>query len=275
MRKYSRVYIEITNVCNKSCSFCPGTARAPRFMSIEELAVVLDKLSPYTNYVYFHLMGEPLLHPDLPEFIRYARSRGFNPMITTNGSLLSECADALLGCGLYKINISLHSFEGESSEERIRYIKECANFARRAAKDGTIVTLRLWNGGAGIDNSLTLDTLKTEFCKPWLENNRGTKMDDKIFLEYGDRFEWPDVEADYIGDSVYCHGLLDHFGILSDGTIVPCCLDRDGAIPLGNVFTDDLSLVLRSDRCEKMREGFRRRCATEELCRRCGYARRF
>ena len=244
-------------------------------MSREELEIVLDKLAPYTRYVYFHLMGEPLLHPDLPEFISVAVSRGFKPMITTNGTLIKDVKASLLTGDVYKINVSLHSFEGESSVEGREYVLECASFAKSAAEGGTIVTLRLWNGGARVDNTNTINILNEVFCKPWLENNRGYKLDNKIFLEYGDRFEWPDSEAEYIGESVYCHGLLDHFGILSDGTVVPCCLDREGAINLGNAFTDDLGEILTSERCERIREGFRRRCAAEELCRRCGYSRRF
>ena len=274
-KKYSRVYVEITNVCNKSCSFCPGTKRAPHFMNSSELDTVLSKLSGFTDYVYFHLMGEPTLHPDLIEFIRMAKKRGFHPMLTTNGSLLSELGKQIIAAGLYKVNISLHSFEDDDEKGQIEYLKSCVDFAKLAGERGVIVTLRLWNGGTDADNRRTLEFLRESFGGEWIPNNRGERLSDRIFLEYADRFTWPDIESEELGSSVYCHALSDHFGILADGSIVPCCLDRDGVMTLGNIFTDDLSKVLTGSRCEKILLGFQNRSVTEELCRRCPYARRF
>ena len=109
----------------------------------------------------------------------------------------------------------------------------------------------------------------------WQENSRGYRVRDRIFLEYGDRFAWPDQGAEDLGNQVFCYGLKDHFGILCDGTVVPCCLDSDGVIDLGNVFNKPVSEILESPRAKAMRAGFSCRKATEELCRRCGYARRF
>ena len=104
-----------------------------------------------------------------------------------------------------------------------------------------------------------------------------TRIKNKLHLEYGDRFEWPDMSAEYKGDKVFCYGLRDQFGVLSDGRVVPCCLDHDGDITLGNILEEGASFdeILSSDRAEKIRNGFSNRCAAEELCRRCGYAQRF
>ncbi len=274
-KKYSRVYVEITNVCNKSCSFCHGTKRAPRFMSRAEFDTVLERLSEFTEYIYFHLMGEPLLHPNLIDFISASRSKGFHPMLTTNGSLLSELGEQIIDAGIYKVNISLHSFEDNDKKRQTRYLESCVNFAKRAAGSGAIITLRLWNGGSGADNGPTLEFLRRSFVGEWVANNRGERLCERIFLEYADRFAWPDIEGEELGCEVYCHGLSDHFGILSDGSIVPCCLDSDGAVTLGNVFTDDLSEILLGERSQNIRGGFRNRRACEPLCRRCPYARRF
>ena len=107
---YSRVYVEITNICNMRCSFCHGHSRSPRQMTEAEFSHVLEQLQGKTQYIYHHLMGEPLVHPLLPRFIQMAKDAGFHPMITTNGTLLDSHGDALLGIGLHKVNISLHSF---------------------------------------------------------------------------------------------------------------------------------------------------------------------
>ena len=281
---YSRVYVEITNICNMNCSFCHGHSRAPKKMSRDEFSTILNKLDGVTKYLYFHLMGEPLTHPDLPEFIKMAANRGFKPMITTNGTLLSRRGYELLSvCDentkkprLHKINISLHSFEGDDAEKYKNYLADIAEFAKKASALGVIVVLRLWNKGFdGGNNDIALDFLRKNIEGEWAENTRGLRIREKLFLEYGDRFEWPDREAQSFSDEVTCYGLRDHFGILSDGTVVPCCLDSDGVIALGNIFSDDLSKVLSSPRAIAMKRGFECRRATEELCRRCQYAQRF
>ena len=270
---YSRVYVEITNICNMDCSFCHGHSRAPRQMTEAEYARVLQQLTGKTQYVYHHLMGEPLVHPLLPRFIEMAVTAGFHPMLTTNGTLLDTHGDALLSKGLHKVNISLHSFEAGQPDAHRLYIEKIALFAEKANKAGTIISLRLWNNGCDDGkNETTLALLRQMMPGQWTENTRGYRIRDRLFLEWGDRFAWPDQNAPDHGNQVACYGLRDHFGILSDGTVVPCCLDSEGVIALGNVFREELSDILSSPRATAMAESFRCRTATEELCRHCGYA---
>lgn len=273
---YNKVYIEITNICNMHCSFCHGHKRPPRQMSAEEFTFILDALTEQTKYIYYHLMGEPLTHPLLPLFIKLAGERGYKSIITTNGTLLSKRGEELLAAGVHKVNISLHSFENGTAEDHKRYLQELADFAKTAAAQGTIVALRLWNKGHdGGKNELTLNLLKDQIPGDWTANTHGIRIRDRIFLEWGERFEWPDSGAEVKGTQFSCYGLKDHFGILSDGTIVPCCLDSDGTIALGNIFYDDIRSVLHSERALRIVKGFQRREAAEDLCRRCGYAQRF
>ena len=273
---YSRVYVEITNVCNMACSFCHGHSREPRQMTEAEYAHVLEQLSGKTQYIYHHLMGEPLVHPLLPQFIEMAVKAGFHPMITTNGTLLDSRGDALLGKGLHKVNISLHSFEEGQPEAHSHYIERITDFSKRANQAGTILSLRLWNNGCDEGkNQTTLALLQDKLPGQWIPNSRGYRIRDKLFLEWGDRFVWPDLKEHDYGSQVACYGLRDHFGILCDGTVVPCCLDSDGSIPLGNIFQEELSDILSSPRATAIAEGFRCRTAVEDFCQRCGYAQRF
>lgn len=273
---YSKVYVEITNICNKSCSFCHGHRRAPRQMTRAEFALILDKLAGQTKYIYYHLMGEPLLHPQLPEFIRMSGERGYKSIITTNGTLLGRRGEDIISAGIHKINISLHSFEDESLEEHEAYLRGITDFAKTAAEAGTIVVLRFWNKGVdGGQNKLALDFLKENITGEWKDNTRGIKIRDKIFVDFGERFEWPDLAADIKGAKFSCYGLRDQFGILADGTVVPCCLDSEGIINLGNIFEDDITSILNSERAVAIANEFKSGNAAEDLCRRCGYARRF
>lgn len=275
---YSRVYVEITDICNRNCSFCPGTKRPLRRMTEAEFRIVAEKLKSVTKYLYFHVMGEPLTHPLLTDFIRIARENGYRPAITTNGTLLSRCGKAIVEAGIYKVNISVHSFEDGSREDYLRYIGDCLDFADYASSRGVLTVLRLWNRGC--DEGRNIDTvalMHRRFPEEWTEGKRGARIRDKLHLEYGERFEWPDMEACDRGNEVFCYGLKDHFGILCDGRVIPCCLDREGAVTLGNIFDPGVTAqeILSSPRALAMREGFTRRRATEELCRKCGYARRF
>ena len=268
--------MEITNLCNRNCSFCPGTVRPPKMMTVEEFSSVARKLTGVTGYLYYHLMGEPLTHPGLPEMLAIAADLGFKSQITTNGTLLTDRGQALIDAGVHKVNISVHSFEEGTNEDYVRYINSCLDFADRASRAGIIVVLRLWNNGFDEGRNIsTLDLAKAKFPWDWMEEPKGIRIQHKLFLEHGDRFDWPDLVAEDGRDRVFCHGLRDHFGILSDGTVVPCCLDHNGDIPLGSIFEQSIEEILDSPRAKAMTEGFSCRKASEELCRKCGYARRF
>ena len=274
--KYSRVYVEITNICNRNCSFCPGTVRAPKRMTLSEFSIILNKLKNVTEYVYLHVMGEPMTHPDIAEFIALGKEKGFKIAVTTNGTLLDQRGEEIVKAGVYKVNVSVHSFEDGSEEQYKKYINSCIAFADMASKSGVLTVLRLWNngfdGGRNIDIA---DMLKAYFTEEWHYGKRGARIRDKLHLEYGERFIWPDRECESIGDGVFCHGLGDHFGVLVDGTVVPCCLDREGVINLGNLYSNPLSEILSSERAEAIRDGFAHKRAVEDLCRGCRYARRF
>lgn len=275
-KKYSRVYVEITNICNRNCSFCPGTTREKRRMSLDEFKFIASSLVGVTDYIYFHVMGEPLTHPELSDFIKYATSLGFKCAVTTNGTLVTERTDELISSGVYKVNLSVHSFEGGEEEKYLNYIESLADFADKASNSGVLTVLRLWNKGFdGGLNDRTLEIFKERLKGEWKWGSRGARIRHKLHLEYGDRFDWPDMEAENMGDCLFCYGLRDHFGILCDGSVIPCCLDREGNIALGNIHETPIRDILSSDRAEVILRGFDNRIAVEELCQKCGYARRF
>ena len=275
--RFRKVYLEISNLCNLSCAFCPGTRRAKRAMTEAEFTSLLPKLRPYTDFLYFHLMGEPLLHPKLETFLRLAGSAGFNVILTTNGTLLPRQQEMLLSTpGLHKVNISLHAFEANDlSMPFSDYLDGCFSFGK-AAEGKLLVSYRLWNnGGQDEKNEEILHAMARYFPQPWVVERRGTRIGERVYLEYGDKFDWPDLTAADGGGTVFCHGLRDQIGVLCDGTVVPCCLDHEGDIALGNLHRQTMEEILESPRAKALYEGFSQRKATEELCRKCGYARRF
>lgn len=277
MKRFNKVYLEISNVCNLKCAFCPGTKRKPHVMTEEEFSALLTKIRPHADYLYFHLMGEPLLHPHLERFLELAGEAGFKVILTTNGTLLSMQQEMLLKSpALHKINISLHAFEANDLAVPFsQYLEDCFAFGQ-AAEGKKLVVYRLWNnGGQNEMNEEILAIMKDRFPTPWVQERRGTRIGSRVFLEYGDKFDWPDLQAADAGDTVFCYGLRDQIGVLCDGTVVPCCLDHEGDISLGNLFTEDMEHILENDRAKAIYSGFSGKKAVEPLCRRCGYARRF
>lgn len=275
--RFRKVYIEISNLCNLKCSFCPGTKRIPRRMSTDEFSLVLSKIRPYTKFIYFHIMGEPLSHPLLEDFLSIADKEGFRVIITTNGTLLKSTQKILVSSkALHRINISLHAFEANDFKTPFEdYLKDCFEFAK-AVNGEKIVVYRLWNnGGAKKLNDSITEKMKEFFPEKWSVGRQATTIAPKTFLEYGDKFDWPSLDLKADSSPVFCYGLRDQLGILCDGTVVPCCLDHEGDIALGNIFTESLEDILDSKKALAIYEGFSKREAVEPLCKRCDYARKF
>ena len=275
--RFRKVYLEISNICNLSCRFCPGTKRPKKSLTEEELSVLLPKLRPYTDFLYFHLMGEPLLHKSLERFLELAGQHGFKVILTTNGTLLKKQQEMLLRSpALHKINISLHAFEANDLAVPFEeYLSDCFAFGQAAAGQ-KLVVYRLWNqGGENAQNTEILDTMHRYFPQEWIQERHGIRIADRTYLEYGDKFDWPDLSAPEGSGRIFCYGLRDQLGVLCDGTVVPCCLDHDGDLALGNLLTQNLDEILESPRAKAIYDGFSSREAAEELCRKCGYARRF
>ena len=277
---FKRVYVEITNVCNLACDFCPGTTREKRFLSPEEFRLIAERLRGHTRYLYFHVMGEPLLHPQLSQLLAIAHQLDFRVCITTNGTLLPRQAETLLSApALHKVSVSLHSFEGNGGGDMAEYLRGVWDFCTRAGQQGVLCALRLWNeGGADARNGEILRFLSTAGGQD-VENLPADSVGNKrlspvLFLESARKFDWPSPDAAE-GGVQFCHALRQQLAVLCDGTAVPCCLDGEGRMALGNLLTQELTDILNTPRAQAIREGFSRRAPSEDLCRRCGYAARF
>lgn len=280
-----RCYIEITNTCNLNCHFCPKHTRKKRQLSAEEFDLLTDKIRGKVCFLYFHIMGEPLLHPLLPEFINTAREKGFKTVLTSNGTLLPKAMD-LLDTLPHKIQLSLHSHESNAKGELASYMNEVMTFSTQAAEKGTCIVLRLWNqGGKDRENEEVMEHIERFVPKHWKERPDGYRLSNNLYLEFDREFEWPNFdnhieEKEMIKGNqksgireekreVFCKALLKQIGVLADGTLVPCCLDHNGDVALGNLLEQSLEEILASPRAQAMIEGFKHHQATEHLCETC------
>ncbi len=289
LRTFKKVYIEITSVCNLACSFCPPTARAKGLIKVEQFNKILDEIRPHTKYIYLHVKGEPLLHPRIDQLLDAAHAKGFKVNITTNGTLIKKNREKILGKpALRQINFSLHSFDGhEGSENREKYLGDILDFVRDSREFNTIISYRLWNlqqdhvsDVAARRNRETLEILENEYHLDYrieekVEPGKGVKIAPHVYLNQDHEFRWPSLLEPEDEGKGFCHALRSQAAILVDGTVVPCCLDGEGVINLGNVHEKSFSNIVEGERANKIVEGFSRREAVEELCRKCGYRQKF
>lgn len=295
MKRFKKVYVEITNICNLECEFCPKTNRDPKFMTTMEFSHILDEVKEFTDHIYFHVKGEPLLHPKIEELLDIAYNKGLKVNITTNGTLIKDMKEKLIGKpSLRQINISLHSFDGNKKmKDKDKYINDIFDFIKESrdrviSKDAEllIIALRLWNlsredfaNMTANKNREILDRIESEFdlqfdIEDKINLERGIRIDDKIYLNHDSEFVWPDLNNELIESEGFCYGLRDQIGILVDGTVIPCCLDGEGELNLGNIFEHKLCEIIDGVRAQKIYEGFSRRIIVEEMCKRCGFRTR-
>jgi radical SAM protein with 4Fe4S-binding SPASM domain len=238
-------------------------------MSVENFETVINKIKGHTEYIYLHLLGEPLMHPNLDEILGIAYKNNIKVNITTNGHLLKDKLDTINNSkSIRQMNISLHSFNN------IADIKSLLDTVD-SIKIDCYISLRLWNLGVENNNNEIIKIISDHY-KVEIDNiGENIKLKDKVYLDFEYEFKWPDINDEVRSNCGTCYGLRTHIGILVDGTVVPCCLDTDGIINLGNIFENDLDTILNSNRVKQIKESFLNRKLTESLCQRCHYITRF
>jgi radical SAM protein with 4Fe4S-binding SPASM domain len=289
LKTFKKVYVEITSVCNLACSFCPPTSRKANIIKLDAFNHILDQIKPHTDYIYLHVKGEPLLHSRIDELLDASHAKGFKVNITTNGTLIKKNREKLLGKpALRQMNFSLHSFDGhEGSTNREEYLSNILSFAREAAEHNVIISFRLWNlqrdQATTVEkrrNRETLEMLEKEFNLDYKIEEKvvpgsGVKVANRIYLNQDHEFQWPSLQAPEDDGKGFCHALRSQAAILVDGTVVPCCLDGEGVINLGNINNTSFSEIVEGERANNLYDGFSRREAVEEMCRKCGYRKKF
>lgn len=274
--RFKKVYIEITNICNLNCSFCAKNKREPRWMRPEEFSHIVEQLLPYTKYIYLHVLGEPLLHPQVDEILTIAKQKGMQVNMTSNVILLPEKVDILKG-NIRQLNMSLHSMPKQDGIHTADYIQNCLIYGDKLAEAGTYISYRLWNmkqGRVDEDTKAIMDQIARHYHVD-ITIGEKQRLSERRFLHFEEEFAWPNMQRECIANVGTCYGMRSMCAILVDGSVVPCCLDSEGACTLGNIFHEDLKDILAKERCQKMLDGFQKHVLVEPICQRCGYRTRF
>jgi radical SAM protein with 4Fe4S-binding SPASM domain len=288
-KAYRRANVEISNICNLKCSFCPEVERQKQVMQPESFDQLAEQLAPLVDEVCLHLMGEPLNHPRFAEFIAACARHELPVNLTTNGLLLHGTRrEWALHPTVRQVNISVHSFEANFGPRDVSaYMERVFQFTREALekRPDLYINLRLWDltdpSSLNETNAAIRQHIENEFhidlssLKVDIRRRKNLPLAGRIYLHFDSRFTWPAPSLPVISRSGFCHGLSNHFGIHADGTVVPCCLDKEAVINLGNVGEQKLLDILQSTRAESIRQGFARGERVEDLCQRCPFIDRF
>lgn len=278
--KFNQIYIEITNVCQFNCSFCPKTKREAKYMDPKEFENIVKQVKGLTKTIYLHVLGEPLLHPELDQLLTIANNYGLTVNLTTNGYAIKQAEDILLKHNhLRKINFSLHAIEDQNhlTLSLKDYLHNICSFTQKMlAKDTTTIIYRLWNTNK--DYHQVLDYLQNKYPEVNLVKEKspqnGHRLAYRLFLNQDHEFVWP-INSCAKEQNGYCLGLIKQLAILVDGTVVPCCLDSEGIINLGNIHQQSLLTILNSPKAQNIRQGFMNNQAIEKLCQTCSFKDRF
>jgi radical SAM protein with 4Fe4S-binding SPASM domain len=290
---FSKIYIEISNLCNLQCTFCPEVQREKKILNVEQFKKIIDSVEPYTEKVTLHLMGEPLLHPNFIEILSVLNKSSLKLELTTNAILLSRHQESILNSNsLRQINFSLQSymdnFQNKLTNKPIDdYLSTILKFTQWAQtkRPDLFVNFRLWNleepnGYLKDDVKYLLKFFSKSFNKILPETvdvkaQKSWKLTDKVRIHWDTRFEWPSLQNSILSTQGFCYGLKSHIGIHADGTVVPCCLDKEAQINLGNIFNSSLSEILATTKAKNIIKNFNQGIACEELCQKCTFKDRF
>ena len=260
---FKKIYIEITNNCNLDCSFCVGHKRTKKFITLDEFNTLLDKVEDYTDYLYFHVMGEPLLHPKINDLINLASKR-FGINITTNGYLIDRIKD---NKNIRQLNISLHSYDKKYNTSLDDYMNKVFDAVDELSKN-SFVEYRMWVDNVNKDK--IINKLEEKYNKS-IGNIEHITLDKNVFYQVEQEFIWPSLDNDYYEEEGSCMGTRSHIGILVDGTVVPCCLDSNGSINLGNIYDDSLEDIINGELFKSIKTGFLNNKKIHPMCKHCNF----
>lgn len=280
--KFEKIYIELSDICGLKCDFCPSVKGIRGAMSVEDFSKIAQKVAGKGRIYALHLLGDPLVLPNLAEFITVAKAHKMPLELTTSGFYMNAKNQALLlqSENIRQINLSLMAFLAQSRVDLMSYFAPILRFLRAhiALKKSNFVNLRLWNLGAdfkGADkNESIYSLLEREFGVKIQKNARKNRLASRIALHQSEQFRWASLASKTLHIKGSCYALKGQIGILSNGKVVPCCMDSSGVMALGDILKQDLNEILASPRALAMKEGFKKGEFVELLCQKCEFGRR-
>lgn len=258
-------------------------------MSLEHFDSINEQLKPFTKELAYHIVGDPLVLTNLNDYLDISAKHDLKVNITTTANNINEKHyKALSNQTIKQINFSINSYNANSHKKSLEeYLNPILDFISYAQslKHEYFINLRIWNldedKSAKEFNQKVFDRVNSVFGSDidiedvYSTRPKNIRVARKLFFNFDEYFNWPSLENDFVSDKGFCYGLDSHLGILTSGDVVPCCLDQNACINLGNTNTSQISDILNSSRVKAIQNGFRKGQVIEELCQKCEYRTRF
>jgi radical SAM protein with 4Fe4S-binding SPASM domain len=286
--KFYRIYIELTNICGLRCSFCPTKNLPNETMSLDFFESTIKEAKKFTNEIACHVVGDPLTLSNLSDYLDVIHKYKMRAMLTTSGYFMKKHSyETLFHPCVKQINISLNAFnKNDTTFTFEQYIKPILAFCHEKVKrkEESFINFRMWN----LDESMSEENFNLELFKKLNsefntaldlkdldpKEKKSIRLEYKVLLHFDNYFEWPSLGNKNHGHGT-CQGLNSHIGILADGRVVPCCLDNDAVMELGNLKKQPLKEIVYGKRATDIVEGFKVANCSEEMCLKCSYKDRF
>ena len=289
MKKFRKVHIEITNICNLKCTFCPPKIKPSKTMNLEEFDKLNSQVKKFTKELAYHIVGDPLVLSNLNEYLNISKNHGLKVnIVTTANNMTAKHHEVLMNETIRQINFSLNSYNANSHKKSLdEYLNPIFEFVKYAQnkKHEYFINFRIWNidenKSAYEFNNQVFSKINEYFGSNintdeiYKQKPKNIRISRKLFIHFDDYFNWPDLKNDIVSKTGTCYGLDSHFGILSTGELVPCCLDQNACVDLGNVFENSVEDILNSKRVKDIQNGFKNNILIEEFCQKCEYRTRF
>jgi len=257
-------------------------------MDLDFFDSVIAQASCHSKEIACHVVGDPLTQANLSQYLDIIHKYNCKALLTTSGYFLKKHSyETLFHPCVKQINISLNAFnKNDTSLSFEQYIEPILNLAKEKIKrkKELFINFRIWNLDEMMSekafNQRLFHTFSEAFSLPlslediYHNKAKSIRLAYKVLLHFDNYFQWPSLENKVYGDGK-CQGLQSHIAILASGKVVPCCLDCDGVIELGDLHKQSLEDIISSPRATKMIKGFKEGKATEELCQKCSYKERF
>ncbi|MFP6144790.1 radical SAM/SPASM domain-containing protein [Helicobacter pylori] len=276
---FKKIYIELSDICGLQCSFCPNPKNVRGVMPLELFEKVCKEVAPLTPIITLHVLGDPCKLKNLNRYLNVAKRFSLKVDLVTSGEYLRDF-EALLQDIIYQISISLDAgLDHHNKLNQHRYIQKILEFCRYKCEKNSEVFLNLRIQDSTLEKHQNL-------IKPFLESfecisletliSQGrARLFKKSFLNIQKTFKWPNLNAqnplNQESKIPYCYGLIKQIAILSNGVVVPCCMDTQAHINLGDLNHTPLKDILNSQKAMAIKTHFLKGEALELLCKNCSY----
>ncbi|WQR94273.1 SPASM domain-containing protein [Helicobacter pylori] len=278
-KPFKKIYIELSDICGLQCGFCPNPKNIRGVMPLELFEKICKEAAPLTQMITLHVLGDPCKLKNLNHYLSAARRFSLKVDLVTSGVYWRDF-ETLLQDVIYQISISLDAgLDNYNKINQHRYIQKILEFCRYKCEKNSEVFLNLRIQDSTLDKHQNL-------IKPFLESFECVSLEGlktqgrarlfkKSFLNIQKTFKWPSLNApnplNQESKIPYCYGLIKQIAILSNGVVVPCCMDTQAHINLGDLNHMPLKDILNSQKAMAIKTHFLKGEALEPLCQNCSY----